>query len=123
MLIKQFRKPIEKILYEIPAGKVEINEEPKEAAIRELKEETGYKAEKFKYLLEFYTSPGFCNEKIHLFLAQELSEVDSNPDSDEFVETVKIHINDLDKMIDRGEIVDGKTIIGIYLAKEYFKEK
>lgn len=123
ILTKQYRKPVDRFLYEIPAGKVEINEEPKESAIRELKEETGYSAQKFKYLLEFYTSPGFCNEKIHLFLAENLTEGEAEQENDEFIESEKIHIDNLVKMVDRGEIIDGKTIIGIYLAREYFKEK
>src|SRR5690554_6437355 len=64
ILVKQYRKAVEKFLLEIPAGKVEINEEPRVTAIRELKEETGYSTDKMEYLMEFYTSPGFTNEKI-----------------------------------------------------------
>lgn len=123
ILVKQFRKAVERFLYEIPAGKLELNEEPRETAIRELKEETGYAANKLTYLYEFYTSPGYCNEKIYLFLGEDLVEGESDPDPGEFIEWVKIHIDDLFKMIDRGEIIDGKTILGIYLAKEYFDKK
>lgn len=123
ILVKQFRKPVEKFLLEIPAGKLELNEEPRETAIRELKEETGFEAGKIEYLLEFYTSPGFSNEKIHLFLATDLIEGEAIPDSGEFVEKVKISIEDLLKMVDRGEIVDSKTIIGINLADKYINKK
>jgi ADP-ribose pyrophosphatase len=123
ILVKQFRKPVEKFLIEIPAGKLELNEEPRETAIRELKEETGFEAGKIEYLLEFYTSPGFSNEKIHLFLATDLIEGEATPDSGEFVEKVKISIEDLLKMVDRGEIVDSKTIIGINLADKYINKK
>ena len=123
VLVKQFRKPVEKFLLEIPAGKLELNEEPRETAIRELKEETGFEAGKIEYLLEFYTSPGFSNEKIHLFLATDLIEGEATPDSGEFVEKVKISIEDLLKMVDRGEIVDSKTIIGINLADKYINKK
>lgn len=123
ILVKQFRKPVEKFLLEIPAGKLELNEEPRETAIRELKEETGFEAGKIEYLLEFYTSPGFSNEKIHLFLATDLIEGESTPDSGEFIEKVKISIEDLLKMVDRGEIVDSKTIIGINLADKYINKK
>lgn len=123
VLVKQFRKPVEKFLLEIPAGKLELNEEPRETAIRELKEETGFEAGKIEYLLEFYTSPGFSNEKIHLFLATDLTEGEATPDSGEFVEKVKISIEDLLKMVDRGEIVDSKTIIGINLADKYINKK
>ena len=123
ILVKQFRKPVEKFLLEIPAGKLELNEEPRETAIRELREETGFEAGKIEYLLEFYTSPGFSNEKIHLFLATDLIEGEATPDSGEFVEKVKISIEDLLKMVDRGEIVDSKTIIGINLADKYINKK
>lgn len=121
VLVKQYRKAVEDFLYEIPAGKLEVNEEPKETAIRELREETGYNAEKLTYISEFYTSPGYCDEKIHLFLAQGLIKGDPYPDSGEFIETVEIPIDDLVKMLNRGEIVDSKTIIGIFIAKDLIK--
>lgn len=123
VLVKQFRKPVERFLYEIPAGKLEINEEPRETAVRELKEETGYTANKLSYLYEFYTSPGFSNEKIYLFLGEDLVEGEAEPDSGEFIESESIAIEDLLKMIDRGEILDAKTIMGIYIAEQYFKQK
>ncbi len=123
ILVKQYRKAVERFLYEIPAGKLELNEEPRQTAVRELKEETGFTANKLTYLYEFYTTPGYCNEKIYLFLGEELVEGEAVPDPGEFIESVKIHIDDLLKMIDRGEIIDSKTIIGIYLAKEYFNKK
>lgn len=123
ILVKQFRKAVEKFLLEIPAGKLEVNEEPRETATRELKEETGYDANKMEYLLEFYTSPGFSNEKVHLFLASELAGGDPCPESGEFIETVKVNIEDLLKMVDRGEIVDSKTIIGINLANKYINKR
>lgn len=123
VLVKQFRKPVEKFLLEIPAGKLEINEEPRETATRELKEETGYDANKMEYLLEFYTSPGFSNEKVYLFLASELIEGSPCPDTGEFIKTEKINIEDLLKMVERGEIVDSKTIIGIELANKYIERR
>ena len=123
ILVKQFRKAVERFLLEIPAGKLELNEEPRDAATRELKEETGFEANKMEYLFEFYTSPGFSNEKIHLFLATDLVEGDATPDSGEFIEEVKINIDDLVKMVNRGEIVDSKTIIGINLAEKHIKNK
>lgn len=123
ILVKQFRKAAEDFLYEIPAGKLEVNEEPRETAIRELREETSYEANKLTYISEFYTSPGFCNEKIHLFLAEDIYEVEPSPEPGEFIERVKISIDDLIKMVNRGEIVDSKTIIGIYYARDYLKDK
>lgn len=123
VLVKQYRKAVDKVLLEIPAGKLEINEEPRETAIRELKEETGYEAKDLKYLMEFYTSPGYCNEKVYLFLATSLVEGESTPDSGEFIEMEKYKIEDLLKKVDRGEILDSKSIIGIYLARDYFNNK
>lgn len=123
ILVEQYRKPVEKKLIEIPAGKIEINEEPKETAIRELIEETGYKAGKMEYILEFYTSPGFTNEKIYLFLATELEYVEENPGEDEYIQVKKTPIEKLVDMIDKGEIIDSKTIISIYFAMKYLKAK
>jgi ADP-ribose pyrophosphatase len=123
ILVKQYRKAVEKFLLEIPAGKLELNEEPRETAIRELKEETGYEAKKLEYLLEFYTSPGFTNEKIYLFLATGLVEGEPALDAGEFIETGKYKIEDLIRMVERGEITDSKTIIGINFAKEYIDKK
>lgn len=123
ILVKQFRKAVEKFLLEIPAGKLEVNEEPRETAARELKEETGFSPSKMEYLLEFYTSPGFSDEKVYLFLASELIPGTPCPESGEFLETVKINIDELLTMVERGEIVDSKTIIGINLANKYIKNK
>lgn len=123
VLVKQYRKAVEEFLWEIPAGKLEVNEEPRETAIRELREETGYEAKKLTYITEFYTSPGYCNEKIHLFLAEDLIEVESSPDPGEFLERKIIPLDDLSKMLDRGEIMDSKTMIGINIAKGYLQGK
>ena len=123
ILVKQFRKAVEKFLLEVPAGKIELNEEPRETAIRELQEETGYIANKIEYLLEFYTSPGFSNEKISLFLATKLTEGEINRDTDEHIEICKYDIEELVKMANRGDILDAKTIISINLAKKHIDKK
>lgn len=123
VLVRQYRKAVDKFLLEIPAGKLEVNEEPRETAIRELKEETGYEFKDLKYLLEFYPTPGYCTEKIYLFMATGLVEGEATPDPSEFLEIEKHKIEDLIKMIDRGEILDSKTIIGIYLASEFINNK
>lgn len=122
VLVRQFRKPVEISLLEIPAGKIEINEEPKEAALRELYEETGYKAGNIEYLFEFYTSPGFTDEKMYLFLATDLTEGEAKPATDEYIEVEEIKIKELTEMILRGEIVDSKTIIGIYHGQRYLNQ-
>lgn len=123
VLVKQYRKAVEDFVLEIPAGKLEVNEEPRETAIRELREETSLEAKKLTYLTEFYTSPGYTNEKIHLFLAEDLVEVEANPESGEFIEKVIMPLDELIRMIDRGKIMDSKTIIGIYKARRYLEEK
>lgn len=122
VLVKQYRKAIERFLLEIPAGKIEVNEEPRETALRELKEETGITANKIEYLLEFYTSPGFSNEKIYLFLATDLEMGETDFDDGEFIEIEEIALEKLIKMVDHGEIVDSKTIVGIKMVEEYIKK-
>lgn len=113
VLVKQFRKAIESQLLEIPAGKVEHGENPVNCAIRELKEETGYSAKDIQFLFEFYTSPGFSNEKMHLFLAKGLTEGESQPENDEYIVVEKIKLDKLIEMINNGELSDSKTIVGI----------
>lgn len=124
ILVRQYRKAVEDFLLEIPAGKLEVNEEPRETAIRELREETGYEGREVKYLLDFYSSPGFTDEKVSIFLAEDLVKVGENPDEGEFIEIEEVHIDDLSKMIEKGEILDSKTIIASYIARDYiYKNK
>ncbi|MTI70210.1 MAG: NUDIX hydrolase [Firmicutes bacterium] len=115
-LVKQYRKAIDKELLEIPAGKIEVGEEPKSCAIRELKEETGITAENLEYMFEFYTSPGFSNEKLYLFMAKNLDVGEANPDTDEYIEVVKVKLEELVEKVNKGEIQDSKTIVGILTA-------
>lgn len=123
ILVKQYRKAVEKELLEIPAGKLEIGEEPKETAERELKEETGFSSGKLEYITEFYTSPGFSDEKMYLFLAIELIEGLAEPEKDEYIEIIKLDLNSLIDKVLKGEIVDSKTIIGALIAKNYLENK
>ncbi len=116
ILVKQYRKAIEKEILEIPAGKIEIGEDPKSCAIRELKEETGITAEKVELMFEYYTSPGFCDEKMYFFIAKDLVEGEAKPDTDEYIEVEKIKLEELVAKVNKGEIVDSKTIIGILTA-------
>jgi len=117
VLIKQFRKAIEKVIWEIPAGKLEVGENPKECAIRELKEETGYEAENLKLIHKFFTSAGFSNQKIYIYLATGLTAGERSLD-DESLEVYKIDLEDAYNMVIKNEIEDAKTLIGILLAKE-----
>ncbi|NOX96906.1 MAG: NUDIX hydrolase [Nitrospirae bacterium] len=121
ILIRQFRKPVEEVIYEIPAGKLEKGEEPRSCAERELEEEIGYRAGKLKKLLSFYPSPGFSSELIHLFLATHLEKKQQNLESDEFLEPVILKFKEALKMIEEGTIKDGKTITGLLLARQFLR--
>jgi ADP-ribose pyrophosphatase len=113
LLVRQYRKAVEDFIYELPAGILNIAEEPIECALRELKEETGYNAEKIKQIYEFYTSPGFTNEKCFLFLAEGLIFSSTKFDEDECIETITVNKEEAIKMIETGKIVDSKTLIGM----------
>lgn len=113
LLVRQYRKAIEELIYELPAGILNIAEEPQEGALRELKEETGYKAGKIKLIYEFYTSPGFTNEKVYLFEASDLIFEGTNLDEDECIETIEVNAEEAKKMIETGRISDSKTLIGL----------
>lgn len=118
LLVRQFRKAIEKVLWEIPAGKLEQGESPKDCAIRELKEETGYSANNIKLIHKFYTSSGFSNQKIYVYLATDLEKGECCLDEDEFLELHEVNLNDAYEMINKNDIEDAKTSIGLLLAKE-----
>lgn len=110
ILVEQFRLPLNKTLLEIPAGKLNANEDPMECAKRELQEETGYIAKDIEYLGSIATAPGFCDEIIHLYKAWDLSSGEKNEDDDEFTNVKILNIDDVKDMIKNGEIIDGKTI-------------
>lgn len=120
ILVRQYRKPAEKTLLEIPAGKLEINEERESAAKRELEEETGYIAENLELITEMYGSPGFSNEKISIYLAKDLKIGEMNLDDDEFIEIETYNIEEITVMLQNKEIEDAKTIIALqYLLFNY----
>ncbi|MDD3839174.1 MAG: NUDIX hydrolase [Clostridia bacterium] len=119
IMVKQYRKPIERVLLEVPAGKLDEDELPEECAERELEEETGLTAEKLINLSSIYTTPGFSDEVIHLFIATGLKKGRANSDDDEFLEVVKIPFNKVMEMIEQNLIMDSKTINCILLARHY----
>lgn len=121
-LVKQYRHPYEKEILELPAGKLEMNEDPYEAGIRELEEEVGIKTKKLCSLGYSYPSPGYSNEIIYMFYTEEFEMTNLHLDEDEFLEPVKVNINDLYKMIENNELVDAKSIITI-LKYKLTKEK
>ena len=110
ILIEQFRLPLNKKILEIPAGKINKNEDIKECAKRELQEETGYIAGNLEYLGCIATAPGFCDEIIYLYKATNLTLGSKNEDEDEFTNVKIMNINKVKEMIKKGEIIDGKTI-------------
>jgi len=119
ILVKQFRHPFKKFIYELPAGKLDKNEDPLDCAKRELIEETGYRTENITKLGSIYTSPGYCNEILHIFLAQDLADGDhAREEGEENMEMLEFTIDEIDEMIMSGKIKDGKTISGIYYYKK-----
>jgi ADP-ribose pyrophosphatase len=123
ILVKQYRYPIEKILVEIPAGKLDNMEPVIECAKRELHEEAGVVNGTLAHLVTIYTSPGFSDEKMDIFIATEFEEKENNPDQDEFLHIFKAKISECLKMIENGIISDAKSIIGIMLARDYLLKK
>ena len=116
ILVRQFRHPIGQIILEVPAGKLDKNEKPEDCALRELAEETGFVANKLRKLTAMYTTPGFSNEVIHLYLAEELVESDQRPDEDEFIKTEQYTPEQIRQMIKSGEICDAKSLVALCLA-------
>jgi ADP-ribose pyrophosphatase len=117
LLIKQYRYAIGGLLWEIPAGRLEPNEEPIACAERELLEETGCSATHFEPLTSLWTTPGFTDEKIHLFMATGLTQGETKREADEFMEVVPLKLSQVLMMIRDGEITDAKTQVAIlYMA-------
>jgi len=115
-LVKQYRHPAVRYLLEVPAGTLAKGERPENGAARELKEELGLVAARLEKLSEFFVSPGFCEEKMWVYLATELSEGEQALEDDEILEVARLPIVDALEMITSGEIQDAKTIIGLMLA-------
>ena len=124
ILIKQYRTAVKKNLLEIPAGSLNTLEEaPAVCAQRELAEETGFQAKTLIKLFEGYLLPGYCNEYMYFFLAKDLFSAPLTPDEDEFIETIPTTFSQAQKLLNNGEIIDAKTVLGILLAEKYLQQK
>ena len=115
-LVRQYRHPAVRYLLEVPAGTLAKGERPETGAARELKEELGLVAARLEKLSEFFVSPGFCEEKMWVYLATEMTEGEQALEDDEILDVVRLPIADALEMITSGEIEDAKTIIGLMLA-------
>lgn len=116
LLIRQYRYAADGYLYEIPAGRLDPGESPMECAHRELAEETGYRAARVEPLFTMFTTPGFTDEKIHLFLATGLTAGDAHREADEFLELVPTKLSRALSMVEQGEIKDAKTALALLYA-------
>lgn len=116
LLVRQYRKPIESLLEEIPAGSMDPGEEPLAAAQRELAEETGFRARNWQLICVYFSAPGFTSEKMYLYLATGLEAGATNPDEDEIIEVLWMPLHEAYQAIFNLEIQDSKTIIGLQYA-------
>lgn len=123
VLIHQYRKAVEQILIEAPAGCMEPNEDAHTAAIRELKEETGFSANTLTKVGEMFMAPGFCNEYMHYYIAEELTGGETCFDEDEIMEVKVYSLDTVSSMIKNQKIIDAKTIMGIHFLNEYIQKK
>jgi ADP-ribose pyrophosphatase len=113
LLVRQFRPAVDQTLLELPAGILDPGEDPLTCARRELEEETGYTAERLEPLLQFYPSPGFCTELLHIFVAHGLRECSAALDEDEELELVRLPLAEALQLVRAGQITDSKTVVGL----------
>ncbi len=119
LLIRQFRHAANGYIWEIPAGRLDSGETPEQCAVRELAEETGMSAGRLERLTTIYTTPGFTDERIHLFLASGLVEGAHHREADEFLELCPTPFSVIRQMIERGDITDGKTLVGLLFVDAF----
>ena len=123
LFVRQFRYPYKEVVTELPAGKLEYGEDPREAAIRELREETGATAGVFEPMGNFYPSPGYCGEIIRMYFATELDFGGQDLDEDEFLEVERIPLKEAVRMAMAGELPDGKTQALVLRTYLYLQER
>jgi len=122
LLVRQYRLPAERFLWELPAGSVDPGEKPLQTAKRELKEETGYHAKSWKKLITFFPSPGFLTEQMTIFLATGLTAGLATPMDDERITTRWFTAKEIEAAIDSGEIVDAKSMLGYFFWKRSLRK-
>lgn len=120
-LVRQYRYPINRETLEIPAGKLDVGEKPLECAQRELAEEVGLKGKEWRHLLTFFTTPGFSNEIMYLFLATGLENYKKDADFDEFIEVVRMPLDEAVSQIFKGTVQDAKSMVGLLAAARILK--
>lgn len=123
LFVRQYRHPAGENMLEIPAGLIEPGEEPLTCAKRELEEETSFKAGKITFILKLFSSPGFSNEQLYIYLAEDLQKGRLNLDSDEFIDIEYYSFDDAVAMIFNGEITDAKTIAAIFACREFILKR
>jgi ADP-ribose pyrophosphatase len=117
VLVRQYRPAIEETMWEVPAGKLEAGEDPLDCATRELIEETGYRAQRLRRLWSFYTAPGFCTERLHLFVAEGLMPGPQATEEDESIEVRTFDVEEAWRMVVADELPDAKTQIALGWAR------
>ena len=122
LLVRQYRKSVESNLLEVPAGGIDENEAPEDAALRELKEEVGHTAGKIKRMAGFWVSPGWCTEFMHAYLATELSPARLDADFDEDITVIRVPLAQTLDLISSGEIQDGKSVASLLLAMRHLED-
>ena len=120
-LVRQYRHPAGRDLLEIPAGRMEPGETPELCAAREIEQEIGYRPGRIEKIAEFFSTPGFCEERLFVYLATRLLPAQQNLDHDEFVEVVRIPLADAILMANRGDIEDSKTLVALLMADRMIK--
>ncbi|MEG0291607.1 MAG: NUDIX hydrolase [Anaerovoracaceae bacterium] len=121
VLVKQYRKPVSRVVLELPAGKIEKGEDHRENIIRELKEETGYSANNVELIAKMHPSVGYTTEILYIYLATGLTAGETNFDENEALDIVEMDFEEAYNLVLNGEIIDGKTQVGILMAKNYIK--
>jgi ADP-ribose diphosphatase len=118
VLVRQYRYPVDEAVWELPAGRLDPGETPAEGAARELEEEVGLRPGRVEALTTFYTTPGFCDERMHLFRMTGLTSVPPRPEADERIEALICTLEEARAMVERGEVHEGKTLVALLLEVE-----